>query len=86
MPRGQAIQDVSELSREERDIAKRWCILNCWGWPPDLPMPASLAERKLEGRRLMAKCERQMSKSKILLYWNSDEFQRQSSSIKQVCR
>lgn len=63
-----------EMSREEKDIARRWCVLNCWGWPDDLVMPPTNAERYAWARELMAKCERQIGKRRILEYWNSGEF------------
>lgn len=58
------------LSREQRDIARRWCILNCWGWPSDLPMPLEGEARDTEARRLMAKCVREIGIERCLAYWN----------------
>lgn len=62
------------MTREERDIAKRWCIFNCWGWPPDLPKPASNADRYEVATREMAKAVRLIGMKKCLEYWKSDEF------------
>ena len=62
------------LNRDERDIARRWCILNAWGWPDDIPMPPQKAEAREEASRLMWKCVRQIGMVRCLEYWNSSEF------------
>jgi hypothetical protein len=62
------------MTRDERDIAKRWCILNCWGWPPDLPKPELYAERHAAAKAEMGKAVRAIGLTKCLEYWNSEEF------------
>ncbi len=78
------IPDASTLTREEQDIAKRWCILNAWGWPMDVVMPENKSERLPRARALMAKCVQQIGLSKCLAYWNSAEFK--DMAILQVYR
>lgn len=64
--------DEVALSREERDIARRWCIFNCWGWPPDLQMPAAEADRRAVACREMAKAVRAIGQRKVMAFWNGE--------------
>lgn len=65
--------ETTGLTRDERDIARRWCILNAWGWPSDLPQPPA-SECFTAARVAMRKAERAIGLTKCLAYWNSDEF------------
>lgn len=62
------------MTLDEKDIARRWCILNCWGWPADLPMPSDPRERYATAQAKMAACVRAIGITKCLEYWNSEEF------------
>lgn len=80
--RRRAMSETLELTPDERDLARRWCILNCWGWPDDLPMPEANADRLAKARSEMAKMERAIGKRKVLAFWSSDEFQQTTATIR----
>ena len=62
------------MTREESEIAKRWSILNAWGWPSDVPKPSSYCDRYTVAVAEMAKAVREIGLRRCLDYWNSEEF------------
>lgn len=78
------MSEWSGMNRDQCDIARRWCIFNCWGWPPDLSMPESMDERAEVARAQMAKAVRAIGINRCLEYWNSDEFKEAAKNITPV--
>jgi hypothetical protein len=62
------------MTKEQREIARRWCIFNAWGWPEGIAKPDLPHQRFVVAVEYMRSAVRAIGKARCLEFWNSEEF------------